>query len=158
DKYPEFVRRFNASGRGNFLARIVRKAGSAEFANSFEITLRRMKILYDGFPLPLDDVEGTVLIRTAPVVPLSVPRADWPKARPAPLARPRETIHVVELRDIQARCGPGRLLLSGRREPTPLGQLLSLSVRGYQLPLDADLGAALRGLGLDAVWDTFAPS
>jgi hypothetical protein len=161
DQFPAMYRRFHAKGVADLVCRIRhnlesrRDYGATAFDNEFTLQIKDGSLNYDDFPLPLQHVNGELFIRSWPLFPTKLP--DLP-GLPAvnPLSIP--DIGHVEFRNFTARHGNGILKIDGKKEPTTTGGLLTLNVRGTNVPWDQPLNEAMKSLRLDGVLQKFEPA
>src|SRR5262249_15470199 len=62
-KYAEMVRKFRATGRGDFIAKIVQQPGVNLCENEFQVDIREGSLKHEEFPYPLEKVKGRLVIR-----------------------------------------------------------------------------------------------
>ena len=151
-RYVEMVRRFRASGRGDFVAEIVQQPGVNLCENEFRIDIRDATINHTEFPYPLEKVKGRLVVRTT----VSDPRRPvHPAGPPGP---PPDRDEVV-LDSFTALHAGAAVWLNGSKRPIPNSRdhKITLHVGGNNAPVDADLRAALAALNIESVWTRFQP-
>jgi hypothetical protein len=132
DALQQLARSFHARGRVNVQAQIRHYPGDNKFQNKYIANFQNAAIRWEGFPYPLEQIQGTLYI----------------------------TADHWECRDFTGRHGPARVYLRGQSLPAgaPHGPRLRLTIRGEQVPIDSDLRAALQPLPcLARAWDCFRP-
>lgn len=152
-QYAALVRQFRATGRGDFAAQITQRAGVNLLENEFRIDIKDAKLNYTRFPYPVERVRGRVVVRTTATDP----------ARPV---RPGEPLAPLPDRDelvldgITAVHGGAPVWLNGSKRPLPdsRDRKLVLKVGGTNVPVDADMRAALAALRVESGWDALAPT
>jgi hypothetical protein len=151
-KYPDIVRQFRATARGDFVAEITQQHGVNLTENEFRIDVRDGTVNYTQFPYPVEKVKGRVVIRSHSTNPARPLRPGEP-LRPLP---DRDEIVFDGLTGIHAGAA---VWLNGAKRPKPgsRDRVLTLHIGGNNCPVDADLRTALRELKLDTVWTTFDP-
>lgn len=151
-KYAAVVRAFRATGRGDFVAEITQKAGVNLIENEFRINIKDGKLNYTAFPYPLEKLKGRLTIQAASGDP----------TRPL---RPGESLYPPPDRDALVFDGftamhAGSLLWmhgAKRLAPDGINHLLMLHIGGNNVPLDAELKAALAVAKVDGLWGTLSP-
>jgi hypothetical protein len=151
-KYPAALRKFRASGRGDFEADIRQAKGVNKTESVFRVRVYDAAVCHTQFPYPLEGVAGNVTVYVTAVAPGRPVRPGEPVEEPPDTDR-------VEIRDCTARHGPGTVWLRGDSEPVPgtRDRRLSLSVWGKDCPVDDHLRRAVARLDLESAWRTFAP-
>ncbi|WP_439622413.1 hypothetical protein [Gemmata sp.] len=152
-KYIELVRRFRATGRGDFVAEIVQQAGVNLCENEFRIDVRDATINHSEFPYPLDKVKGRLVIRAAATDPRR-------PVRPGePLVPPPDRDEIV-LDGFTATHAGAAVWLNGSKSPLPNSpdHKLTLDVGGNNCPIDADLKRVCTAFNVDTVWGQFKPA
>jgi hypothetical protein len=151
-KYAALVREFRAAGRGDFVVEIAQQAGVNLSENEFSITVKDGKLSYAAFPYPLEKVKGRLVIRTTSS---DETRPQQP-GEPGRKAADRDEILFDGFTAVHAKAP---LWMYGGKRPPPAGQArkLVLHVGGTNVPLDADLKAALAAAKADGIWTTLAP-
>ncbi|MBY0515220.1 MAG: hypothetical protein K2P78_15105, partial [Gemmataceae bacterium] len=151
-KYPDLVRQFRATARGDFVAEITQQQGVNLTENEFRIDVRDGTVNYTQFPYPVEKVRGRVVIRSQSTNPARPVRPGEP-LRPLP---DRDEIVFDGLTGVHAGAA---VWLSGAKRPKPNSRdrLLTLHIGGNNVPTDAALRAAMRELKLDSVWTAFDP-
>jgi hypothetical protein len=141
EKYRPLARSFHPSGRGDAVALVKQTLGARHFNNTFTVRFRDAAVNYDVFPVPVFGVGGTLIITTgAPATPDRPSGDSW------------------EFRDFRGEHAGGIVRVAGRNDPSPAGDLLTVDVEGDNVPLDADMQAALGKLGLASTWKAIRPS
>ncbi len=154
---PAMLRRLHAAAHGDFVglirrnARTRREYGPDAFDNEFTIKIKNGTMKYEAFPYPLEDLNGTLIVRTLPERPTRLP--DSPKT----VAQNGE-VGSLEFIDFSASHSGSKIRGSGRKDPAPGGSILTLSIDGQPLALDDDLRKALAAIRMDNAWNTFEPS
>ena len=152
-KYAKIVREFRASGRGDFVAEITQHAGVNLTENEFRIDIKDGKLNYTAFPYPLEKLKGRLVVRTTAT----------DATRPL---RPGEPLRAVPDREevifdgFTATHAGAPVWMNGSRRPVPDGRdrKLVVHVGGTNVPLDADLRAALVAVKADNLWAAFSPT
>lgn len=160
DDYPRIVGGLRPTAQGDFTAkirhneRIRRDHGPEIFDNEFDIRLRTGSLNYDEFPYPLRNLNGRIVIRTAPDVPTGISTGPGLPVRAAP-----GEIGSLDFQDMTAN-GPGgsKLRIKGGRWPEVGGSLLALDITGENVPLDGELYRAISRLKLHNSWQSFDPT
>ncbi|MBP3957338.1 hypothetical protein J8F10_19000 [Gemmata sp. G18] len=150
-KYAAIVREFRATGRGDFVAKVVQRAGVNMTENEFSIDVKDGKLNYTAFPYPLEKLKGRLVIHTTSTEDRTPPGAP---RRPPP---DRDEIIFDDFTAVHA----GALVrMHGSRRPVPdtPDHKLVIHVGGTNVPLDADLRTALGAVKADNVWATLAPT
>jgi hypothetical protein len=148
-KYAALVRKFRAAGRGDFVAKIVQAEGENLCENEFVVDVREATLNYTGFPYPLEKAKGRVVIRVA----------STDETRPPPGGGSPPDRDEIVLVGFTAAHADATVTLHGSKRPIPNGRdrKLTLSLTGNNLPVDADMRAALAAINIGSVWDTFNP-
>lgn len=129
--YQNLARSFHPAGQCDFLARVHRPAGAPEWDNRYLVQFHDASVCYDAFPYPLERVSG--LLDVGP--------------------------HGCEFRNFHGTRGTAHVQCSGRSEPGPQGNHLTVSVAGGDVPLDPALEAGLvHQPELQRSWKTFRPA
>jgi hypothetical protein len=151
-KYPELVRQFRATARGDFVAEIVEQQGVNLSENEFRIEVRDGTVNYSRFPYPFEKVKGRVVVRTQSTNPAR-------PIRPGEAVRPLPDNDELTLDGFTAVHGGATVWLNGskRARPGSRDRVLVLHVGGTNCPVDSDLRTALGELKLDSIWTTFDP-
>jgi hypothetical protein len=152
-KFATMVRQFRASGRGDFVAKITQQAGVNLLENEFRIDIKDAKINFTRFPYPVEQVKGRVVVRTTMTDPARPVRPGEPLA---PLPDRDELI----LDGITAVHAGAQVWLNGAKRPLPdsRDRKLVLKLGGTNLPVGADMRAALAAVRVESGWDALAPS
>jgi hypothetical protein len=160
DDNPDLLRKLHATAMGDFTARlrhnarIRREYGPDVFDNQFTITVRNGSMKYEAFPYPLEELKGTLLVRTVPERPGLLPKAPGGPAAPAEEADSTG----LEFKNFTAVHHGARLRGSGRKDAAPGGMFLTLAIDAEDLPLDGDLRQALAAIRMENSWQTLEPS
>jgi hypothetical protein len=133
ERYRPLARSFHPTGQGDFVATVKAAAGTPGSDNRYLVQFRDASVRYDVFPYPLENVAGTLDIRTG---------------RGA----------GFEFRGFRGSHNGGAVTVSGREEHTPDGDRLVVEIGGKGVPLDGDLAAAMGPVGLAPAWRAFGPS
>ena len=156
DDNPALLRKFHATAHGDFVAlirqdaRVRREFGPDTLDNEFNITIKQGTMKYEAFPYPLQNLTGTLIVRTLPERPMRLPSG-------TPAAQAGEPTSL-EFIDFRATHNGSRIRGSGRKDPAPGGSILTLNIDGEPLTLDNDLRQALAAIRMDNTWNTFDPS
>ncbi|MBA4189727.1 MAG: hypothetical protein C0467_17210 [Planctomycetaceae bacterium] len=152
-KYVELVRRFRATGRGDFVAEFVQQPGVNLCENEFRVDVRDATIHHTEFPYPLERVKGRLVIRTA-VTDSSRP------LRPGETLEPLADRDEIVLDGFTATHAGAAVWMNGSKRPIPNSRdrKLTLHVGGNNCPVDADLRAAFASLKVESVWKRFRPT
>ena len=163
DQYPALVRRLRPKARGSFTATIKhdaqtrrdhgREGGPIVFDNTFNIQLVDSSLNYRDFPYPLTKVNGKLLVRTLPDRPTRLP--ETPGMLMSRRQSPPEETGSIEFKDFTAEHSGAKLKISGKRNPSTGGNLLSFEIDGENVPFDLELREALSRLSLDPAWQAF---
>jgi hypothetical protein len=151
-KYAEIVRRFRATGRGDFVAEIVQQPGVNLCENEFRIDIREATMNHVEFPYQLEKLKGRLVARTTatdPTRPLRLGDSMVP---------PPDRDEIV-LDSFTAMHAGASVLLNGSKRPIPNSRdhKLTLHVSGNNCPVDADLKAAFGAIKVDSIWTSFNP-
>lgn len=152
-KYVELVRRFRATGRGDFVAEFVQQQGVNLCENEFRVDVRDATLNHAELPYPLEKVKGRLVVRTDVTDP----------SRPL---RPGEPIEPLPDRDeivldgFTAMHAGAAVWMNGSKRPIPNSRdrKLTLDIGGNNCPVDSDLRAAFAALGVESVWTRFKPT
>jgi hypothetical protein len=136
-KYPDVVRQFRATGRGDIKVEIRREPGAAAVVNKFTIDVRDGAVNYTQFPLPVEKVKGTIFVTTTT----------------------GDDRDELVLHGFTGEHRGANVWLSGSKRAVPgsADRRLVLHAGGNGCPVDDDLKAAAARLGLAGTWATFAP-
>ncbi len=147
-KYAAVVREFRATARGDFVAEITQRPGVNLIENEFRLDIKDGKVNYTAFPYPLEKLKGRLVVRTTSTDP----------TRPTPPGAPLNRDEIM-LDGFTATHAGAVLSMHGAKRLAPNGRdrLLVLHVGGNNVPLDAELRAALKAAKVDSVWDKLAP-
>jgi hypothetical protein len=128
--YQELARSFHPAGQGDVRAFIRRTRGTREFTNHFVVDFHDARMRYDVFPLPIEDVKGVLDIRPE----------GW------------------EFRGFRGTHSGGEFQTWGRCYPVEGGDRLEIHLKGKNVLLDSEMGAALEPEAeLQRTWQVFAP-
>jgi|GEM_PF-4365001 len=157
--YPRMLRKLRATGRADITAKFrfndsVRREYGQRFDNEFEVRFSGGHIDYEDFPYPLDDLKGTLVIRTVPRQPTRLPPTP---GVPASLGTVPENAGLVEFRDFEGRNSGGIIRLKGYREARPGLSVLNFDIEGESVAFNDDLKRGFAALKLSHVWDKFSP-
>lgn len=150
-RYGEMVRRFRASGRGDFVAEIVQQAGVNLCENEFRVTVRGATLNHAEFPFPLDEVKGVLVVRST--------ATDHARpVRPGDSTPPPDRDEIV-LNGFTAVHAGAAVWLNGGKRPIPNSrdQKITLHIGANDCPVDADMKAALAAIGVEEIWTRFDP-
>ncbi len=152
-KYVDLVRRFRATGRGDFVAEIVQQPNVNLCENEFRVDVRDATVNHTEFPYPLEKVKGRLVIRT------SVSHPARP-VREGEAAGPPPDRDELVLDGFTALHAGATIRLNGSKRPIPNSQdhKLTLHVHGNNCPTDDDLKAAFTAIKADRIWNRFNPS
>jgi hypothetical protein len=64
-KYAELVRRFQAVGRGDFIAEFIQARGVNLCENEFQVTVRDATLCHKDYRYPVEKVKGRIVVRLA---------------------------------------------------------------------------------------------
>ncbi|HLW68180.1 MAG TPA: AsmA-like C-terminal region-containing protein [Gemmataceae bacterium] len=123
---------FHLRGRADLRVTIQKRFGEPRLTRCYHLDLKNTNLNYDAFPYPLENVTGIVDIT-------STDRTHW------------------ELRNFRGQHHGGEVMLSGKLDVEPSGDLLQLRVEGAGVPLDDDLRKALAKMDLDPAWRVLGP-
>ncbi|MCE9531371.1 MAG: hypothetical protein K8T89_09665 [Planctomycetes bacterium] len=160
DDNPELIRKLHATAFGDFVAiirhndQVRRQFGPEAYDNQFTIKIRQGAMNYEVFPYPLENMSGTLVVRTLPERPARLPSST---DQTRPMTEESSTT-TLEFNDFQATRNGGRLRASGRKDPAPGGCILSLNLDGEEIALDGDLQRALAAIRMENSWKSFEPS
>ncbi len=160
DDNPALLRRMHATARGDFVAlirhneRTRREYGPEVYDNHFTINVRQATMTCEEFPYPLENMTGTLIVRTVPERPTRLPDASG--QRPVPLQNADTAI--LEFRDFHATRHDAKIRGSGRKDPATGGSIMQLNIDAESMALDEDFHQALSGIRMDNVWRTVMPS
>lgn len=159
DQYPQMLRKLRARGRIGISAKIrfndeIRREYGQQFDNEFEIRFSDGHIDYEDFPYPLDDLKGTLIVRTVPAQPTRLPPTP---GVPASLGSVPESTGLVVFRDFEGRNGGGIIRLKGSRDSKPGVGILDFDIEGENVAFNDDLRRAFAALKLGHIWDSFSP-
>lgn len=151
-KYADMVKRFRASGRGDFVAEFIQAQGVNLCENEFRIDIKDANLCHVEFPYPLQKVKGRIIVRIA-------------ASNPTHPVRPGEVLGVLPnqdeiiLHDFTAIHAGASITLSGSKQPIPKShdKKLQLHFTGKNCPVDDDLKATCSALKIDSVCRTFNP-
>ena len=151
-KYAAQVGRLRPTGRGDFTADIRQQPGVNRCDNTFKIRLYGGAVNPVGFPLPLSDIRGNLVIKA------SATAKDRPLKPGLPVG-PLPDTDRFELVGFTATRAGGKVTLAGADEPAAggAGRRLAVAVTGDGVPIDADLKAAVTAAGGGDVWPALAP-
>jgi hypothetical protein len=151
-KYAASLGKLQAAGRGDFSVQIHQAQGVNRCESTIQVSVHEATINYDYFPYPLRNIRGRVCVRIAAAT------GDRPLRPELPLAPPVDTDRV-EIRNFEAGHADGKLWLDGDSEPVSgtTDRKLTLSVKGENLPFDADFKAAVGTLKVGDLWRAVAP-
>jgi hypothetical protein len=158
DDNPAMLRRLHATAHGDFVAlirqneRVRRDHGPEASDNELTIGIKKGSMKYEAFPYSLQDLMGTLIVKTLPERPTQLP-----KSSAAPRS-PNGCQGSLEFIDFRATHNGSRIRGSGRKDPAPGGSILTLSIDGEPLALDNDLRQALASIRLENTWTAFDPS
>ncbi len=152
-KYAAIVREFRASGRGDFVAEITQHAGVNLIENEFRIDIKDGKLNYTAFPYPLEKLKGRLVVRTTST------DATRPLRPSEPIRTPPDRDEII-FDGFTATHAGMPVWMNGAKRPLPDGRdrKLVVHVGGTNVPLDADLRAALVAVKADNLWSAFQPS
>ncbi|HEV3144609.1 MAG TPA: AsmA-like C-terminal region-containing protein [Gemmataceae bacterium] len=123
---------FQLRGRGDVRVNIQRRPGESRSTRTYHLDLKNASLRYDIFPYPLENVTGCVDIT-------ATEQTHW------------------EFRNFRGQHHGGEVVLSGKLDTNPSGDVLQLRVEGAGVPLDDDLRKALAKLDLDPAWRVLGP-
>jgi len=152
-KYVELVKRFRATGRGDFVAEFVQQQGVNLCEYEFRVDVRDATINHTEFPYPLEKVKGRLVVRTA------VTDGTRP-LRPGEPLEPLPDRDEIVLDGFTATHAGAVVWMNGSKRPIPNSRdrKLTLDVGGNNCAVDADLQAACASLKVDSVWKRFKPA
>jgi hypothetical protein len=160
DDNPAMLRKLHATARGDFVAqirhnaRIRREYGPEVFDNLFTITVRQGSMTCEAFPFRLEELTGTLLVRTVPERPAQLPAS----AGQPPKTTDSGGTATLEFKDFKATHNGAKITGHGQKVPTSGGSFLSLSIDAQSLALDEDVHKALAAIRMENSWTTLAPS
>ncbi len=151
-KYADIVRRFHATGRGDFVAEIVQQQGVNLCENEFRVDVRDATMNHVEFPYPLEKVKGRLVART------TATDSTRPIRPGAPLVPLPDRDEIV-LDSFTAVHAGAAVWVNGSKRPIPNSRdrKLTLHVNGNNCPVDNDLKAAFGAIKADSIWTTFNP-
>ncbi|MFO0848029.1 MAG: AsmA-like C-terminal region-containing protein [Gemmataceae bacterium] len=149
-KYAAALNRLRAAGRADFVAELRQAPGVNQLMNTVRVRVYNGAIKPDQFPYPLADVSGRVRVWVTAVAP------DRP-LRPGLPIEPVPDTDRVDLEGFEATHAGGKVWVAGQVAPAPGGRKLGLNLQGLNVPLDADLRAALGAVRLDETVTAFNP-
>jgi hypothetical protein len=132
-RYATVLEKFHPEGTGDFVALVHREPGDLHTTFDVQIELANIKVRHDQFPLPLQNVTGTVRIRLG--------EEDF-----------------IRLEQIHGMHRGGEVAVQGTYRVRPNGDVLVAQVRAAALPIDSELLQALRRVGLSEVVSELHPS
>lgn len=141
-KFQNVVRGYQPQGRCDITCRLSRPAGNAHSNQHYTVAFRGdASVCYDQFPVPLDQLRGTLDIRLGAGAPITH-RGNW----------------LCTFTDIRAIAGGAAVQIGGQVQPTETGPRVELLLRGQQVPLDETLANAFARMKVRPIWDMFRPS
>jgi hypothetical protein len=157
---PALMRKMHASAMGDVVgsfrhnARTRREYGPGIFDNLFTIQVRRASFKYEAFPYPLENMTGTLVVRTVPERPTQLPGLLGAPMNP----QEESDSTTLEFKGFQATHNGARFSGSGRKDPAPGGSILNLGIEADSLALDSDLRKALVAIRMEPSWMALDPS
>ncbi|WP_232055881.1 hypothetical protein [Tuwongella immobilis] len=146
---PRFVRSLNATGEGDLVVDLFTLAGKPELHKIFRIRIHDATARYELFPLPLNNITGTVVIRPNPrdvLIPLTQEEKD------------NTDNDIIEIVDVRGYHRGSLVRLNGRKGPARVGAMVNLTLDAEQLPLDEAVANAVKPLKLEKTWRILAPT
>jgi hypothetical protein len=123
---------FHLRGRADLRVTIQKRPGEPRATRCYHLDLKNTTLKYDVFPYPMENVTGIVDIT-------ATDRTHW------------------EFRNFRGQHHGGEVILSGKLDTEPAGDVLELRVEGAGVPLDDDLRKALAKMDFDPAWRVLGP-